>query len=125
MKQSLALIALLCLPMLAQQPRAIQLPSKLVAQVNAGTPGSVTLSCTDSLAGVSFNIYRASSSGAYTTPLNPTPLVTCSYTDIPAPGSVVFYVARGVINGVSSGNSNEVTAAVPPPAPTGLTLTQN
>ena len=64
--------------------------------------------------GVTYNVYRATSSGAYTTPSNSgitgTSFADCSVT----PGQTYYYVVRAVdSSGNQSGNSPEVTAIIP------------
>src|SRR5262249_18616028 len=64
---------------------------------------------------VGYNIYRRTSSGSYSSPLNGSPNVDLTYTDNSvSAGTTYFYVARAVdSNGVESTNSNEIQAIVP------------
>lgn len=70
-------------------------------------------------AGVTYNIYRASASGAYnyTTPLNTAPLTVTSFSDCTVvPGQTYYYVARAIdAGGNASVNSNEAMVPVPTP----------
>jgi hypothetical protein len=71
--------------------------------------GSVT-------AGVNgYNVYRATSSGGYsTTPLNPTPVSTTTFTDSTVTdGQSYFYVVTAVDAGEASSDSNEVSVSIP------------
>lgn len=92
-------------------------------------------------AGVTYNVYRETFSGACTPTsvgtgpgclkLNVTPLTVLTFTDTTVPqGATSFYVIRAFSSttGLESANSNEVSALVPlpPPAPpTGLTAKVN
>jgi len=72
-------------------------------------------STSSNLAG--YNIYRASSSGAYTSPLNSSPVTGTTFADgTVAPGLTYYYVVRAVDNsGNQSANSNEDQVAIPYP----------
>jgi hypothetical protein len=66
---------------------------------------------------VGYNIYRRTSSGSYSTPLNGSLNTNLTYTDnTVTAGKTYFYVTRAVdSNGVESTNSNEVQANIPTP----------
>lgn len=109
---------------------ALSLPGFAQAACPAPTPGSphVCLKWTASTtSGVTYNIYRASTTGSenYAAPLNATPLTTTFYYDSTvAVGSTYFYTVAAVgTGGVLSAPSPEASAQVPvPPAsPSGLT----
>ncbi len=102
-----------------------------VASDATGSPTTVALSGTGQAAsthsvllqwdasattGVSgYNVYRAGSSGGYsTTPLNSTPVTTLTFTDATvASGQSYFYVVTAVDAGQASSDSNEVSASIP------------
>jgi centrosomal CEP192-like protein/HYDIN/CFA65/VesB family protein/ASPM-SPD-2-Hydin domain-containing protein/uncharacterized protein DUF1573 len=83
----------------------------------AATAHSVQLSWDASpTAGVSgYNVFRAGVSDGYgTTPLNPAPISTLSFTDTTvASGQTYFYVVTAVDAGEASSDSNEVSVSVP------------
>jgi hypothetical protein len=62
-----------------------------------------------------YNVYRATSSGGYsTTPLNPAPVSTTTFTDATvATGQSYFYVVTAVDAGAASSDSNEVSVSIP------------
>jgi hypothetical protein len=62
-----------------------------------------------------YNVFRANTSGGYsTTPLNSSPVSGTNYTDTAVTsGQTYFYVVTAVDTGVSSADSNEVMAAIP------------
>ncbi len=72
-------------------------------------------STSSNLAG--YNIYRASSSGAYTSPLNSSLVTGTTFADgTVAPGLTYYYVVRAVdSSGNQSANSNEDQVAIPYP----------
>lgn len=79
---------------------------------------TVSLSWTASTtSGVSYNVYRATTSGGYnySAPLNSSPIAGTSFSDCTVTlGQTYFYVVRAVDgSGNQSGNSSEITAAVP------------
>jgi len=62
----------------------------------------------------SYNIYRSTVSGQFTTKLNAAPVTTLTYADTTAaPGVTYFYVVRAVNATGESANSNQITAVVP------------
>ena len=73
-----------------------------------------------------YNIYRSTTSGAFTTKLNAALVTTLTYTDTTAvAGTTYFYVVRAVNATGESPNSNQITVVVPvplPAAPTNLRL---
>jgi hypothetical protein len=82
---------------------------------------TVTLSwqaSTDTVEG--YNLYRGSAAGQETTKLNSAVVVGTSFTDTTASVGQSFYVARSVVGGVESINSNEVSVQLRPSAPTNL-----
>jgi fibronectin type 3 domain-containing protein len=83
----------------------------------AATQHSVQLSWDSSISsGVSgYNVYRATTSGGYsTTPLNPSPVTTLTYTDSSVTsGDQYFYVVTAVDAGEASSDSNEVSVTIP------------
>jgi hypothetical protein len=83
----------------------------------AATQHSVVLSWDSSLSsGVSgYNVYRSTtSSGFSTTPLNPSPVTTLTYTDSSVTsGDQYFYVVTAVDGSEASGDSNEVSVTIP------------
>lgn len=85
-----------------------------------------TLTWVDSTdAGSSYNIYRSTTSGLYSSPLNAAPLASgvTTYSDSTITPGTYFYIATAVLNGVESVHSNEVKAVVLPSAPTSLAVT--
>jgi fibronectin type 3 domain-containing protein len=62
-----------------------------------------------------YNVYRATTSGGYsTTPLNPSPVTTVSFTDSTVnSGTEYFYVVTAVDAGQASADSNEVSVTIP------------
>ena len=84
---------------------------------------SVNLSWTASTDPVSgYNIYKGTVSGQETTLVNTALITGTTYNDTSEGPGVLFYVARSVLNGVESINSNEVKATILPAAPTALTV---
>jgi hypothetical protein len=84
----------------------------------SGSSHSVGLSWTASSSTVSgYNIYRATSSGAYgSAPLNPSPIATTAFSDpTVSGGQTYYYVVRSVESGVESANSSEIQTRVPTP----------
>jgi hypothetical protein len=82
------------------------------------TPGAqtVSLSWTASTAsGVTYNVYRATTPGGYTSPLNSSPIAGTTFSDCTVQSSQTFYyVVRSVdSSGTQSPNSNETVAMVP------------
>ncbi len=86
---------------------------------------NVTLAWTASTdAGASYNVYRAAATGGPYTKINSLPVSGTTYVDTTvAVGTAYYYVARSVLNGVESINSNEASATVLPAPPTGCTAT--
>jgi len=87
--------------------------------------------CADTTSGVSYNFYIGTTAGAEsTTPSNPLPLTTCSYTFSGLTGLTTYYMTVKAYLATASpslsGPSNEVnattTADAQPAAPTGLTV---
>jgi hypothetical protein len=77
---------------------------------------TVALSWTASTTpGVTYNVYRAATSGGYTTPLNSAPISGTSFSDCTVmPGQTYYFVIRSVdASGNQSANSTEVSVAVP------------
>jgi hypothetical protein len=66
---------------------------------------------------VAYNVYRASTSGGYSTPLASVPSSTLSYTDNTViANQTYYYVVKSVDNnGMVSTNSNEISAVIPFP----------
>jgi hypothetical protein len=67
--------------------------------------------------GVTYNVFRGTSSGGEsTTPINPSAITSLSYTDTNVtPGATYYYYVEAVDSGGSSAPSNEAVAAVPSP----------
>jgi fibronectin type 3 domain-containing protein len=90
---------------------------------------SVTLSWTAGLNDVTFNVYRATTSGGYTTTPLKSGVTTITYVDTTGVGGTkYFYVVTGVdASGFESGFSNETSATflASPVAPAGLTAVSN
>jgi hypothetical protein len=65
--------------------------------------------------GVTYNVYRATTSGGYSTPLNSTQISGTSFSDCSAAsGQTYYYVVRAVdSNGNQSANSSETAATIP------------
>ena len=101
-----------------------------IASNATGSPTTVALSGTGQAAsshsvllswnasatsGSAYNVYRAGSSGGYsTTPLNAAPVSSLTYTDTTvASGQSYFYVVTAVDAGQQSGDSNEVSVSIP------------
>jgi fibronectin type 3 domain-containing protein len=97
----------------------------LIFAIQACAQHKATLSWTASTdPGVSYNVYRSTASGVYTTPVNTTPVSATSFIDTTVVvGTKYFYVVRATLGGVESVNSNEVSATIPLLAPGGLVLT--
>lgn len=77
---------------------------------------TVSLSWTASTtSAVTYNVYRATTSGGYTTPLNSAPISSTSFSDCTVTdGQTYYYVIRAVDgSGNQSVNSGEVAAAIP------------
>lgn len=85
-----------------------------------------------------YDIYKGTTSGGESTSaLNgstlssvgcatPTSTPACEYVDISVSvGQTLYYTVQASLNGVNSVSSNEVSAKIPPAAPTGLTGTGN
>ena len=83
----------------------------------AATQHAVTLSWDSSISnGVSgYNVYRSTtSSGFSSTPLNPSPVTTLTYTDSTVTsGDQYFYVVTAVDGSEASSDSNEVSVTIP------------
>jgi hypothetical protein len=82
----------------------------------AATQHSVLLSWNASLStGVSgYNVYRATTSGGYsTTPINPSPVTALTFTDSTVTGGQYFYVVTAVDGSEASSDSNEVSVTIP------------
>jgi hypothetical protein len=80
------------------------------------TPHSVLLGqCESSTPDVQYNFYRGTEKGQEsTTPLNPIPLSTCSYTDLTVEnGDTYYYTAKAVLTGQLSDASAEVVVVIP------------
>lgn len=67
-----------------------------------------------------YNIYRGTVSGAEATKLDASPVVGTSFVDNSPLVGNSFYVARAIVNGLESVNSNEVTVSLRPSAPSQL-----
>jgi archaellum component FlaF (FlaF/FlaG flagellin family) len=67
--------------------------------------------------GVTYNVFRGTSSGGEgTTPINPSPITSLTYTDTNVtPGTNYYYTVEAVNSGGSSAPSNEAVADVPNP----------
>ncbi|HTZ73232.1 MAG TPA: choice-of-anchor D domain-containing protein, partial [Candidatus Aquilonibacter sp.] len=70
-----------------------------------------------STSGVTYNVYRGTSSGAESsTPLNPSSISGTSYSDSQVtPGQTYYYTVKAVDSGGASAPSNEASAAIPNP----------
>jgi len=62
-----------------------------------------------------YNVYRATTSGGYTTPSNPAPISGTQFTDSTVlPGQTYYYVVNAIdAAGVESPYSNEVSGTIP------------
>jgi hypothetical protein len=69
-----------------------------------------------------YNVYRGAAAGQEITKLNSAVVVGTSFTDTTATVGESFYVARSVVGGIESVNSNEVSVSVRPAAPTNLVV---
>lgn len=67
--------------------------------------------------GVTYNVYRGTTSGGETTtPINTAAITTLTFTDTNVtPGTTYYYTVEAVDSGGSSAPSNEATAAIPNP----------
>ena len=67
--------------------------------------------------GVTYNVFRGTSSGGEgATPVNTSPITTLTFTDTNVtPGTTYYYTVEAVDSGGSSDPSNEVSAAIPNP----------
>jgi hypothetical protein len=98
-----------------------QVLSAALGESCAVTTGAHTASLSwksSATSGVTYNVYRAATSGAYnyTTPLNSTPIAGTSFSDCTVlPGQTYYYVARAANSTGNSVNSNEVQTIVPTP----------
>jgi hypothetical protein len=114
------------------QPKVAPRATVNTSTLAGATVHSVTLGgCTDTTAGVMFNFYRGSIQGQEsTTPLNASPLATCSYTDtgVMALGSYYYSVKAycSTCNPSLSGPDEVGPVVIPadgqPATPTGLTV---
>jgi len=70
-----------------------------------------------STSGVTYNVFRGTSSGGEgTTPINSSPVTQLTYTDTNVtPGSDYYYTVEAVDSGGSSAPSNEAVADIPNP----------
>lgn len=95
------------------------------ASVKAQETRSAILTWTASTTlGVSYNVYRAQTSGTYTTSLNAAPVAALTFTDgTILSGQTYFYIVRAVLNGIESVNSTEVSTVVKPSSPGGVKIT--
>jgi hypothetical protein len=81
-----------------------------------GTCGVVILNWVASTSAdvIGYNVYRATTPGAYTTPLNSLPISAITYTDSTVQaGQTYYYVVRAQNGSGESANSNEAQAIVP------------
>ena len=81
-----------------------------------GTCGVVVLNWVASTSAgiIGYNVYRATTSGAYTTPLNSLPISSITYTDSTVQaGQTYYYVVRALNGSAESANSNEAQVIVP------------
>jgi hypothetical protein len=90
---------------------------------------TVSLTCTDSdTSVVSYNFLRSNISGGPYSQINPSPLLSCVFTDsLVTPGSTYYYVARAKnAAGDESVNSAEGKAVLPqPPQAPAITVKVN
>lgn len=70
-----------------------------------------------------YNVYRGSAAGQETTKLNSAVIVGTTFTDASPLLGDTFYIARSVVGGIESTNSNEVSVVLLPAAPTQLVAT--
>lgn len=94
------------------------------ALAQSAAPHGVRLACTGS-AGATFNVYRATATGAEAKPPLATNLSSCAYDDTSAViGTKYFYTMTQTVGGVESGPSQEVSAQIVlPTAPTNASAT--
>jgi hypothetical protein len=65
---------------------------------------------------IGYDVYRATTSGAYMTPLNSLPISAITYTDSTVQaGRPYYYVVRALNGSAESANSNEAQVIVPSP----------
>ena len=99
-----------------------------IASNATDSPATVTLSGTgmhsvvltwdaSPTGGVTYNVFRRSSSGSESmTPINTAPITTLTFTDKNVtPGTTYYYTVEAVDSGGSSDPSNEALAAIPNP----------
>jgi len=88
---------------------------------------SVTLNwAASTTTGVTYNVYRATTSGGPFSQINPSPVTALTFVDSQVTnGTTYFYVVRSFDGTTESVNSNQVSAVIPtaPAPPTNLTVT--
>jgi Abnormal spindle-like microcephaly-assoc'd, ASPM-SPD-2-Hydin/Immunoglobulin domain/Immunoglobulin I-set domain len=97
----------------ANSPASVGLSGMGVQSVTHSGTLSWIASSTPGVTG--YNVYRATTSGGYTTPSNPTPISGTQFTDSTVqPGQTYYYVVNAIdAAGVESPYSNEVSGTTP------------
>lgn len=97
----------------ANSPASVGLSGMGVQPVTRSATLSWIASSTPGVTG--YNVYRATTSGGYTTPSNPTPISGTQFTDSTVqPGQTYYYVVNAInAAGVESPYSNEVSGTTP------------
>jgi hypothetical protein len=97
----------------ANSPVSVGLSGMGVQPVTHSATLSWIASSTPGVTG--YNVYRATTSGGYTTPSNPTPISGPQFTDPTVqPGQTYYYVVNAIdAAGVESPYSNEVSGTIP------------
>ena len=97
----------------ANSPASVGLSGMGVQPVTHSATLSWIASSTPGVTG--YNVYRATTSGGYTTPSNPTPISGTQFTDSTVqPGQTYYYVVNAInAAGVESPYSNEVSGTIP------------
>jgi hypothetical protein len=97
----------------ANSPASVGLSGMGVQPVTHSATLSWIASSTPGVTG--YNVYRATTSGGYTTPSNPTPISGAQFADSTVqPGQTYYYVVNAInAAGVESPYSNEVSGTIP------------
>ena len=128
---SAVLLIFLCHPSKQDFVLAAQIVQQAGSTSWTGTPPGVLLTWTASTtSGVSYNIYRGTTSGGPYTPVNTSAITATNYVDTTAAVSTTYYyVATAVLGSQESAYSNQASITTPatfpanPAAPSGLTPT--
>ena len=128
MRKTVLVILLLSLSAWAQKPSARVVTPVAASPASAPVPPvSVALSWTASVTpGVTYNVYRSTTSGTGYSEINTSPVTTTAFSDTAVSAGTTYYYVVTSFNGtLESSFSNQATAVVPsaPAPPTGVTAT--